>query len=73
VDHSEGARKLLVKDAMTRTSIKFFENDYIDRAAKTLLESHMKGGLVYNVRDELAGCFTEHNLLEGLLNQHKVL
>ncbi|AND42848.1 AAA family ATPase [Cytobacillus oceanisediminis 2691] len=58
---------------MTRTSIKFFENDYIDRAAKTLLESHMKGGLVYNVRDELAGCFTEHNLLEGLLNQHKVL
>ncbi|WP_019380730.1 sigma 54-interacting transcriptional regulator [Cytobacillus oceanisediminis] len=64
---------MLVKDAMTRTSIKFFENDYIDRAAKTLLESHMKGGLVYNVRDELAGCFTEHNLLEGLLNQHKVL
>lgn len=64
---------MLVKDAMTRTSIKFFENDYIDRAAKTLLESHMKGGLVYNVRDELAGCFTEHNLLEGLLNQNKVL
>ncbi len=64
---------MLVKDAMTRTSIKFFENDYIDRAAKTLLESQMKGGLVYNVRDELAGCFTEHNLLEGLLNQHKVL
>lgn len=64
---------MLVKDAMTRTSIKFFENNYIDRAAKTLLESHMKGGLVYNVRDELAGCFTEHNLLEGLLNQHKVL
>ncbi|UOE55212.1 sigma 54-interacting transcriptional regulator [Cytobacillus oceanisediminis] len=64
---------MLVKDAMTRTSIKFFENDYIDRAVKTLLESHMKGGLVYNVRDELAGCFTEHNLLEGLLNQNKVL
>lgn len=64
---------MLVKDAMTRTSIKFFENDYIHRAAKTLLESQMKGGLVYNVKDELAGCFTEHNLLEGLLNQNKVL
>lgn len=64
---------MLVKDAMTRTSIKFFENDYIDRTAKTLLESHMKGGLVYNVRDELAGYFTEHNLLEGWLNQNKVL
>ncbi|MBG9588337.1 ATPase AAA [Cytobacillus firmus] len=58
---------------MTRTSIKFFENDYIKEAAKTLLESHMKGGLVYNVRDELAGCFTEHNLLEGLLNQNKAI
>lgn len=33
----------------------------------------MKGGLVYNVRDELAGCFTEHNLLEGLLNQNKAI
>lgn len=64
---------MLVKDAMTRTSIKFFENDYIKEAAKTLLESHMKGGLVYNVRDELAGCFTEHNLLEGLLNQNKAI
>ncbi|MCS0788588.1 sigma 54-interacting transcriptional regulator [Cytobacillus firmus] len=64
---------MLVKDAMTRTSIKFFENDYIHRTAKTLLESKMKGGLVYNVRDELAGCFTEHNLLEGLLNQNKGL
>ncbi|MBG9452488.1 ATPase AAA [Cytobacillus firmus] len=58
---------------MTRTSIKFFENDYIKEAAKTLLESHMKGGLVYNVRDELAGCFTEHNLLEGLLNLNKAI
>ncbi|MCM3705661.1 MULTISPECIES: sigma 54-interacting transcriptional regulator [Cytobacillus] len=64
---------MLVKDAMTRTSIKFFENDYIKEAAKTLLESHMKGGLVYNVRDELAGCFTEHDLLEGLLNENKTL
>ncbi|URT70638.1 sigma 54-interacting transcriptional regulator [Cytobacillus firmus] len=64
---------MLVKDAMTRTSIKFFENDYIKEAAKTLLESHMKGGLVYNVRDELAGCFTEHNLLEGLLNLNKAI
>ncbi|WHY33898.1 sigma 54-interacting transcriptional regulator [Cytobacillus firmus] len=64
---------MLVKDAMTRTSIKFFENDYIKEAAKTLLESHMKGGLVYNVRDELAGCFTEHILLEGLLNQNKAI
>lgn len=64
---------MLVKDAMTRTSIKFFENDYIKEAAKTLLESHMKGGLVYNVRDELAGCFTEHNLLEGLLNQNNAI
>ncbi|WP_404356280.1 sigma 54-interacting transcriptional regulator [Cytobacillus firmus] len=64
---------MLVKDAMTRTSIKFFENDYIKEAAKTLLESHMRGGLVYNVRDELAGCFTEHNLLKGLLNQNKAI
>ncbi|MEK3857226.1 sigma 54-interacting transcriptional regulator [Cytobacillus sp. FSL H8-0458] len=64
---------MLVKDVMTRTSIKFFENDYIKEAAKTLLESYMKGGLVYNVRDELAGCFTEHNLLEGLLNQNKAI
>lgn len=64
---------MLVKDAMTRTSIKFFENDYINHAAQSLLESQVKGGLVYNIKDELAGCFSEHDLLDGLLKQKKVL
>lgn len=64
---------MLVKEAMTRTSIKYFENDYIERVAKGLLEFQMKGGLVYNVRDELTGWFTERALLAGLLKGSKVL
>ncbi|WP_026581991.1 sigma 54-interacting transcriptional regulator [Bacillus sp. J33] len=64
---------MLVKDAMTRTSFKFFENDYINRAAKSLLDSKMKGGVVFNLKDELAGCFSEHDILEGLLKEKKVL
>lgn len=58
---------------MTRTSIKFFENDYIDRVAKRLLKSQMKGGVVYNAKDELTGCFSEHDILEGLVKEKKVL
>ncbi|MBT2661659.1 sigma 54-interacting transcriptional regulator [Bacillus sp. ISL-45] len=64
---------MLVKEAMTRTSIKYFENDYIERVAKGLLEYHMKGGLIYNVKDELSGWFTERDLLAGLLEGRKVL
>jgi PAS domain S-box-containing protein len=73
VDHSEGASTLLVKDAMTSTSIKYFENDYIEVVANRLLESHVKGGLVYNIKDELVGCFTEHDLLDGLLKKKRAL
>jgi PAS domain S-box-containing protein len=73
VDHSEGESTLLVKDAMTSTSIKYFENDYIEVVANRLLESRVKGGLVYNIKDELVGCFTEHDLLGGLLKNKKTL
>jgi PAS domain S-box-containing protein len=73
VDHSEGASTLLVKDAMTSTSIKYFENDYIEGIANRLLESRVKGGLVYNIKDELVGCFTEKDLLSGLLNKKRTL
>ncbi|WP_423408353.1 sigma 54-interacting transcriptional regulator [Heyndrickxia sp. MSNUG] len=64
---------MLVKEAMTRTSIKYFENDYITRVAQGLIENQMKGGLVYNIRDELAGYFSERDLLTGLLEDRKVL
>ena len=64
---------MLVKDAMTHTSKKYFENDYIHSVTQSLLKSNMKGGLVYNSRDELVGYFTEHNLLAGLANQNKTI
>ncbi|WP_200908462.1 sigma 54-interacting transcriptional regulator [Rossellomorea vietnamensis] len=64
---------MLVKDAMTSTSIKFFENDYIEVVANRLLESRVKGGLVYNIKDELVGCFTENDLLSGMLKKKRAL
>ncbi|BCB04104.1 sigma-54-dependent Fis family transcriptional regulator [Bacillus sp. KH172YL63] len=64
---------MLVKDAMTSTSIKYFENDYIEAVANRLLESRVKGGLVYNIKDELVGCFTENDLLRGLLKNKGTL
>lgn len=73
MDHSEGASTLLVKDAMTSTSIKYFENDYIEVVANRLLESRVKGGLVYNIKDELVGCFTENDLLTGMLKKKRAL
>jgi PAS domain S-box-containing protein len=73
VDHSEGASTVLVKDAMTSTSIKYFENDYIEVVANRLLESRVKGGLVYNIKDELVGCFTENDLLTGMLKKKRAL
>jgi PAS domain S-box-containing protein len=73
VDHSEGASTVLVKDAMTSTSIKYFENDYIEVVANRLLESQVKGGLVYNIKDELVGCFTENDLLTGMLKKKRAL
>lgn len=63
---------MFVKDAMTRTSIKYFENDYINEIAKQVLKDNVKGGLVYNIKDELSGYFTEHSLLDGLV-QEKVM
>ncbi|WP_232066193.1 sigma 54-interacting transcriptional regulator [Bacillus sp. KH172YL63] len=62
-----------MKDAMTSTSIKYFENDYIEAVANRLLESRVKGGLVYNIKDELVGCFTENDLLRGLLKNKGTL
>nr|WP_235576139.1 sigma 54-interacting transcriptional regulator [Rossellomorea vietnamensis] len=62
-----------MKDAMTSTSIKFFENDYIEVVANRLLESRVKGGLVYNIKDELVGCFTENDLLSGMLKKKRAL
>lgn len=73
MDHSEGASTVLVKDAMTSTSIKYFENDYIEVVANRLLESQVKGGLVYNIKDELVGCFTENDLLTGMLKKKRAL
>lgn len=64
---------MLVKDAMTSTSIKFFENDYIEVVANRLLESRVKGGLVFNIKDELVGCFTENDLLSGMLKKKRAL
>ncbi|WP_187443575.1 sigma 54-interacting transcriptional regulator [Rossellomorea aquimaris] len=64
---------MLVKDAMTSTSIKYFENDYIEVVANRLLESRVKGGLVYNIKDELVGCFTENDLLTGMLKKKRAL
>lgn len=64
---------MLVKDAMTSTSIKYFENDYIEVVANRLLESQVKGGLVYNIKDELVGCFTENDLLTGMLKKKRAL
>ncbi|KPL58538.1 AAA family ATPase [Rossellomorea vietnamensis] len=58
---------------MTSTSIKFFENDYIEVVANRLLESRVKGGLVYNIKDELVGCFTENDLLSGMLKKKRAL
>ncbi|MGM0852587.1 MAG: sigma 54-interacting transcriptional regulator [Bacillota bacterium] len=62
-----------MKDAMTSTSIKYFENDYIEVVANSLLESRVKGGLVYNIKDELVGCFTENDLLTGMLKKKRAL
>ncbi|MGD6957266.1 sigma 54-interacting transcriptional regulator [Rossellomorea aquimaris] len=62
-----------MKDAMTSTSIKYFENDYIEVVANRLLESRVKGGLVYNIKDELVGCFTENDLLTGMLKKKRAL
>ncbi|TYS90454.1 PAS domain S-box protein [Rossellomorea aquimaris] len=58
---------------MTSTSIKYFENDYIEVVANRLLESRVKGGLVYNIKDELVGCFTENDLLTGMLKKKRAL
>lgn len=64
---------MFVKNAMTRTSIKYFENDYISETSKQVLKDNVKGGLVYNIKDELTGYFTLESLLDGLVQQKVTL
>lgn len=51
---------------MTRTSIKHYENDYIEDVVKRVIVRGDEGGLVYNECDELTGCFTYKELLKGI-------
>ena len=44
---------------MTRTSVKFYENDSIEEAANSLVQQKRKGGLVYNHLGDLVEVFTE--------------
>ncbi|MBP3039424.1 sigma 54-interacting transcriptional regulator [Bacillaceae bacterium Marseille-Q3522] len=64
---------MLIKDIMTRTSIKFFENDCINDATTLVITNQLKGGLVYNRKDELCGIFTEFDLLAGFAGGKKYL
>lgn len=64
---------MLVKDAMTRTSIKFFENDYIEETARMVLNTGLKGGLVYNIQDALRGYFSSEDLLAGFVQGKRQL
>ncbi|WP_017756349.1 sigma 54-interacting transcriptional regulator [Calidifontibacillus oryziterrae] len=64
---------MLVKGIMTRTSAKFYENDFIEETAKKLLRDDMKGGLVYSLKGALKGTFSERDLLKGLINGKKTL
>jgi PAS domain S-box-containing protein len=57
---------MIIKEVMTRTSLKFYENDLIEEVAKSLVQQRMEGGLVYNDFDNLVGVFTETEILFGL-------
>ncbi len=58
---------------MNRTSSKYYENDYIMDVAKRIADKGDEGGLVYNKRDELIGCFTYKELLEGIVKNYESL
>ncbi len=64
---------MIVKDVMNRTSIKHYENDYIEDVAKRIIARGDEGGLVYNERDELTGCFTYKDLLKGIVEKGETL
>ncbi|MCF6094847.1 sigma 54-interacting transcriptional regulator [Microaerobacter geothermalis] len=62
-----------VKDVMTRTSFKFFENDDFHYCLNTFVESRLDGALVFNHLDELVGILTEKEVLKGVvINTKKV-
>jgi CBS domain-containing protein len=50
---------MIIKEVMTRTSVKFYENDSIEEAANSLVQQKRKGGLVYNHLGDLVEVFTE--------------
>ena len=58
---------------MNRTSSKYYENDYIMDVAKRIADKGDEGGLVYNKRDELIGCFTYKELLDGIVKNYESL
>jgi CBS domain-containing protein len=39
---------MIINEVMTRTSLKFYENDLIEEVAKFLVQQKIKGGLVDN-------------------------
>ena len=64
---------MIVKEVMNRTSSKYYENDYIMDVAKRIADKGDEGGLVYNKRDELIGCFTYKELLNGIVKNYESL
>ena len=56
---------------MTKTSFYFFDNDFIEHAAKIYLEKQLEAALVFNHQGNLIGFITEREIFTGILLKKK--
>lgn len=64
---------MLVKDVMTRTSLKLFETDELQEVLQLFNQQNIEFSLVYNYREELIGTCSKLAILEGINEGKKVL
>lgn len=57
---------MLVKDVMTRTSLKLYETDEIAEVLDLFARQHLDCALVYDLREQLIGMCTTLHLLRGI-------
>lgn len=68
-----GVEVMIIKEVMTRTSLKFYKSDVIKDVSQLFLNQEVEAGIVCDHNDNVIGVFTKLEILTGLHNESKEL